>query len=376
MRKVCYISGTRADYGLMKNTLISIHEKNNLDLSILVTGMHLIPEYGETWQEIKDDGFNILKKISVKLDGSSGSEMSIALGEQIIGFTDVLQKENPDILLLLGDRGETLAGAIAAIHLNIHIVHIHGGELSGTIDESIRHAISKLSHYHFVATEKSRNRLESMGENPKHIFVVGAPGLDSIKKAKIHSKHSLYANYELNHEQPLLILLFHSVVQQSNKASEQIDIILQAVVESKMQSLVLLPNSDAGGAEITNVINKFRDRGAIKVAIHIPRAEFLSLMSYASLIVGNSSSGIIESASFGTPAVNIGSRQLYRERNENVIDVKFNKDAILSAITKANKMKRKKWHNVYGKGDSTGLIIKNIEKISLSYKVLEKINAY
>jgi len=376
MRKVCYVTGTRADFGLMQNSLHAIHSHQNLSLTLLVTGMHLLPVYGETWREIDHSGLTIGAKIPVDLSGSSGAEMAIALGEQVVGFTQALQQLKPDLLLLLGDRGEMLAGAIAALHLNIPIVHIHGGELSGTVDESVRHAISKLAHFHFTATEKSRERLIRMGERPEHIFVTGAPGLDAIYQAELQERKPLFASYDLDEEQPLLLILFHPIVQQANEAADQTRELLEAIVEIGPQSLVIMPNADAGGTTISEIVRDYASKKMIRTSVHVPRNEFLSLMAHAEVLVGNSSSGIIEAASLNTPTVNIGDRQRCRERNPNVIDVPPCKRDIVLAITKAQQMKERHWCNVYGKGNASESIVKHLITLPLTPDILEKVNAY
>lgn len=376
MRKVSYVTGTRADFGLMQSTLQAIHEHSQLSLSLFVTGMHLLPAYGETWKEIEEGGLTIAAKIPVELTGNSGSEMAIALGQQVIGLTQAMQNERPDLLLLLGDRGEMLAGAIAALHLNIPIVHIHGGELSGTVDESVRHAISKLAHYHFTATEMSRERLIRMGESPENIIVTGAPGLDAIYKTQLLERAPLFSKYDLGAESSLLLILFHPVVQQAESASEQTRALLDAAVESGMKPLVIMPNADAGGAHITEVIHEYVNKKQVQTALHVPRNEFLSLVAHAEVMAGNSSSGIIEAASLGAPVVNVGDRQQCRERNPNVVDVIPVKEDILEAIGKAQEMKGSHWDNVYGDGKASLRIVEELMGISLAPEILEKVNAY
>lgn len=376
MRKVCYVTGTRADFGLMQYSLQAINAHPGLQLSILITGMHLLPEYGETWNEIAGSGLSIGAKIPVNLSGSSGTEMAIALGEQVIGITKALEHEKPDMVILLGDRGEMLAGAIAALHLNIPIVHIHGGELSGTVDESIRHAISKLAHFHFTTTVKSRERLIRMGEKPEHIFVTGAPGLDEINQIELMNRALLFKAYGLDTELPLVLVLFHPVVQQAEDASSQTENVLDAVIQTEMQCLVIMPNADAGGRSIKSVIHDYKSRDNIKTAVHLARQEFLSFMSHAAVMVGNSSSGIIEAASFNTPVINIGDRQRRRERNPNVIDVAPVKEEIINAIKKAQKMIGKTWNNVYGDGNASVRIVDLLTTLQLSPDILEKVNEY
>lgn len=376
MRKVFYVSGTRADFGLMEDTLKKIHSHPELSLSVIVTGMHLLEDFGNTWQEIENAGLDIVHKVSVSLSESSKRDMSLAIGENIIAYTHILEIENPDVLLLLGDRGEMLAGAIAAAHLNIPVVHIHGGERSGTIDESIRHAITKFAHYHLVATENSRQRLIRMGEMPDNIVVTGAPGLDSIVNLKFAQKELLFSRYELNPNKPLFIVLFHPVVQQTESLSEQVNNLLSVVFELGQPVLILMPNSDAGSQDIKREIDKFEDHPNLKLAIHVPRNDFLSLVKYADVLVGNSSSGIIEAASLGTPALNIGTRQNLRERNANVVDVGTSQTEIRNGLKQAMSIRGKKWTNVYGDGRASDRIVGFLNDVILDNAILEKANAY
>jgi len=230
MRKLCYITGTRADFGLMKTVLIAINKHPALDLSLVVTGMHLIGKYGDTISEIEQSGLNIVARIPVALYGQSGLEMSLAMAEQIKQMTLVFQENKPDIVLLLGDRGEMLAAAIVALHLNIPIVHIHGGERSGTIDESMRHAISKIAHFHFVASDESRERLIRMGEAEDSVFVTGAPGLDEVYRLSLLDKAALLNKYQLDVQQGFLLILFHPVVQDEADAGRQMEMLLRMLV--------------------------------------------------------------------------------------------------------------------------------------------------
>ena len=376
MRKICYISGTRADFGLMKNTLQIINKDKDLDLEIIATGMHLLSEYGNTCQEIYDAGLNVISKVKVELSGISGSQMSIALGNQIIGITSTLEKSKPDLVLLLGDRGEMLAGAIASLHLNIPIVHIHGGELSGTIDESVRHSISKMAHYHFTATNNSKDRLIKMGEIKGNIFVTGAPGLDEIRGTQLIPKEVLLKQYGIDRKKPFVLLLFHPVVQQTNDINEQIAIIMESLFFYNIQILALMPNADSGGKVISSILKGYQEQQKIKTAVHLTRLNFLSLVSEAEVLVGNSSSGIIEAASLGTPVVNIGSRQNLRERSNNVVDVSIEKSKIISGLSKAMSLNKSLFKNVYGDGESSKRIVNLLKGLDLNPKILDKVNAY
>lgn len=376
VKDICYVSGTRADYGLMRSTLHQIQNNPKCRLSIAVTGMHLLGQYGKTVDEIENHGFRINSRIPVHLSGASGDEMAFALADQIRGFTQAWIQNKPDVVLLLGDRGEMLAAAIAAVHLNIHVTHIHGGERTGTIDESIRHAISKLAHYHCVATEKSKQRLLKMGELDEHISVTGAPGLDEILSQERPTRGSICNAYGLDSKQPFDLLLFHPVVQQEGKLMKQMDIVLKAVTCECKQPLVFLPNADAGAEEIRMVIQKYEKLGAIKTITHAPRPDYLALLYYADMLIGNSSSGIIEAASLSTPVVNVGQRQNARERNKNTIDVGIVEQDIMGAIKIARSMISSDWTNVYGNGHAGENITLFLEELDLKAEDLEKVNAF
>ena len=376
MRKICYITGTRADFGLMTNALHAIEQDSNLDLEIVVTGMHLLPKYGNTHKEISNSGFKIVGKVEVDLSGASGSQMSIALGEQIIGITRVLEANEPDVILLLGDRGEMLAGAIVGVHLNIPVVHIHGGERSGTIDEPIRHAISKLSHYHFVTTQQSRDRLVKMGEIPDNIFITGAPGLDEVINSTFVDRKTVMDKYNLDHVKDFVMVLFHPVVQELLESGTQVKIILDALLKFEIQILILMPNSDAGSDSISDVINQYSDSKNVEIIKHAPRLDYLSLIRESLVLVGNSSSGIIEAASFGTYVLNIGNRQKHRERNDNTVDVNFNSKEIEEKFAKLLNLKEQKFINKYGDGKASERITSLLKSILINATLMEKTNAY
>lgn len=377
MRKVCYVTGTRADFGLMEMSLRAMDCSDDIDLSVVATGMHLLTKYGNTYREIERAGLRLSAKIPVSLSGGEGDEMAIAVGEQLLGFTEAFKAEAPDLVMLLGDRGEMLAAAIAAMYLNIPIVHLHGGERSGTVDESIRHAISKLAHFHFVSTAESKERLVKMGECAHHVFQTGAPGLDAIYAMPRKTISELAQKYKFNVEKPFELIIFHPVVQQMDEAAKQMEALLSAVMESCSQPLILLPNADAGSGHILSVINQYVERYPKLVTIvHAPREDFLSLVACADTMIGNSSSGIIEAASLQTPVVNIGERQKGRERNLNVIDVAPIRSEIFNAIVKSKSLKGSVWNNCYGDGHATEKILETVRNLSLSPSILEKMNAY
>lgn len=376
MRKVIYISGTRADYGLFCSTLKQIDEDEALNLSVCVTGMHLLKEYGNTVEEIEGDGLRICARVEVVLSGESGGEMARSLGREIIGITEVLEREQPDLVIVLGDRGEMLAGALAAIHLNIPIVHIHGGERTGTVDEPIRHAISKLAHYHFVSTSGSKERLVKMGELEECVFVTGAPGLDGISQLITYDRVELCEQNMFDSDRKIALVVFHPVVQDSDVAGEQLQQIMKSALQHKLQVIALLPNADSGGESVANSLLTYREHPDVRIRTHLGRSGFVSWMAAADLMIGNSSSGIIEAATLGIPVVNVGDRQYGRERNGNVIDVSFSGDLMSDAITKALSSGRQKWNNVYGDGNAVQLIVQLLKSLSLDRTLLKKTNAY
>lgn len=375
MRSILYVSGTRADYGLMRHTLRMIDDSPDLDLGLLVTGMHLNEKFGLTVNEIKADKLQIRGLVETDIASSSGQAMAKAIGQMVIAFTDMMATERPDIALLLGDRGEMLAGAIAAIHLNIPIAHIHGGERSGTVDEPVRHAISKLSHFHFVATDGARNRLIRMGEKAEHIYIVGAPGLDGIQTSAKQSRAKLFAELTLDTQKPVALMVFHPVLQNEDSLSHA-RLIIEQLMAKSVQIVALAPNSDAGSEVIRQLLEEAAEKNQIKLAKHFEREKFLSWMASADLMIGNSSAGIIEAASFGTPVVNVGTRQNLRERNQNVTDVAGNAHSIADAIECALHTPRHKPDNIYGDGDAAIKITGLLRSLALEVGVMDKCCVY
>jgi GDP/UDP-N,N'-diacetylbacillosamine 2-epimerase (hydrolysing) len=375
-RRIVYVSGTRADFGLLASTLLRADADPRLDVSICVTGMHLLPEFGLTVREIEATGLNIMARIPVDLAAADGAGMARALGQALIGMTEAFAAYRPDLVLLLGDRGEMLAGALAALHLNIPIVHLHGGERSGTVDEPVRHAISKLSHYHFTATTSARERLVRMGEHPDKIFVTGAPGLDDLSIQVNRDRPALCDKYQLDPARPVALVVFHPVVQEACSAGTQMEYVLGAVRTKNMQALCLMPNADAGNESIRAALEARRGDPDVRLVTHLPRAEFISWLAVADLQVGNSSSGIIEAASFGLPVVNVGSRQNEREQSGNVVDCDITQSAIIAAIEAAETLRGRHFINVYGDGNAGERIVERMATLPLDPSLLCKKNAY
>lgn len=375
-RHICYLSGTRADFGLMASTLRLVNASPELSLSVLVTGMHLSPQYGLTVREIESENFRVLGRVPCDIESTDGAQMARNIGVMLQGIVDVLTAERPDVLLLLGDRGEMLAGALAASHLGIPVVHLHGGERSGTVDEPVRHAISKLSHLHLVATSDARNRLVRMGEKLEHVHVVGAPGLDGLRDLVVDDRAQLCASEGLNATDKLALLIFHPVLQEAGDAGRQMRTISQGLCDANYQVLALMPNSDAGSQDVAQELRSFEAHGRFIVKTHLPRPQFVAWMACADVMVGNSSSGIIEAATFGTPVLNLGIRQNMRERNPNVYDVDIEASAFRTALSSVAKRGLPPYTNVYGDGMAGPRIVDCLATCDLGGDLLNKCNAY
>ena len=380
MRKILCITGTRADYPRVKSVLKEINVRPNLMLQLVVTGSHLLEEYGYSIQEIIDDGFKIDKKVPMFTDDyNSPVGMAKAAAKCTDGIADALEELKPDLVLLTVDRVETLAATVAVILMNFPIAHIQGGEVTGTIDESIRHAVTKMSHIHFPATKDAAERIVRMGEDPNMVFQVGCPYIDIISSIEKKSKEELALEYGFSASKPLVIFTQHPVTTEYGSSSEQIKITLAALKTfSKCQVIAFSSNTDAGGKEIISAVKKEKN------FIHISNmlsSDFLSLMACADVMVGNSSAAIREAPSYHLPAINIGTRQQGRLRAENIIDVDHNVDAITRAIDKALNNKQflkvvKNITNPYGDGKSAQRIVDILETIPINPKMLQKRISY
>ncbi len=360
-KKILYISGTRADYGLMQTTLLAIKKSPKLKLEIVATGMHLMPEFGSAIKEIEKDKLKIFR-IKAVYEKDDKESMASFTGKFIYILTEKIGKIKPDIILIMGDRAEMLGGAIVGAYLGIPVVHIHGGEVSSTVDDIVRNAITKLADFHLPATEKSKQRLLKMGEKKELIKVIGAPGL-KIEINRKFNKREICEKYKLNDSEPILLAIQHPVSEDVKNASLQIKQTMEAIKDLGYQTILIYPNADAGGRKMIEVIEKYRKFPFIKIFKNIPRGDFLRLMKIANVLVGNSSAGIIETPSFNLPVINIGTRQKGRERGNNVIDIDYNKNKIKQAIEKAVKTKNKKYKNPYFVKNTEEKIVKILEEI-------------
>ncbi len=370
MKKIVYITGTRADFGRVHYILKEIQNHKDFDLEIIATCMHLSPLFGNTIKEVEKE-FKVREKVNILFQDNTNDSMVKSLGIGILRLTESIKRINPDIILVFGDRGEMLAAALIGAHLNIPVVHIAGGHISGSIDDKIRNAITVFSDIHLVANEIHAERVKRLGANPSKVYVVGAPDLDSIRRKDFSKKEQVVKKFNLNPNEPLILALLHPVTDQYDKAESQMRELCEIIAELKIQTIFIYPNADAGGQKMIKVLENYSKYPFIKIYKNIPYKLFLGIMNIASVIVGNSSAGIIESASFGLPSVNIGGRQKGRERAENIIDVEWNKEEIINAVKTAiynkkfiNKAKNAK--NPYGKGNTSKQIIKILENIYLN----------
>lgn len=376
VRRVVYLTGTRADFGLMERTLLAIAATPGLQLQVAVTGMHLSAEHGHTIDEVRASGLPVCAEIPLDMRTRTGASMSLGIAECLRGVTQALERERPDMLLLLGDRGEMLAGAIAALHLGIACVHVHGGERSGTVDEPVRHAISKLASYHLVATEDARERLVRMGEGPDRIHVVGAPGLEGLRDLGNVAREDCLRDLGLDAGAKFVLAVFHPVVQQASGAARQTSDLVHALRELRLPVVWAEPNADAGSREILRVLDEEGLPPGSRRVAHLGRPRFAAAMRHCEVMVGNSSAGIIEAASFGTPVVNVGDRQKLREHGPNVLDVPAERDAVVQALRAQLAHGRWPCENSWGDGRSAARIAGLLATLPLGGPLLEKINAY
>lgn len=376
-RKVAYISGTRADYGLMRSTLHEIEKTGKLSLSIIATGMHLSRDFGYTIREIERDAFRISARIPSLRPEDTGAGMLRSFSTFLTGLVNALDHLRPDIVLLLGDRWEMLAGAMAGSYMNKIVAHIHGGELSGSVDEPNRHAISRFAHLHLVATKQHANLLAKIGEEKNRIHIVGSPGLDDIVARNYASPEEVAARYEIDRAQPHLLLVQHPVVTEREHAAMQIKRTLDAVVRVGAVTTAIYPNADAGGREMIRIMEAYAKKHRnIRVYRSIPRHEYLGLMRCANIMAGNSSSGIIEAAAFRLPAVNIGSRQRGRIHPANVIDTDYDARKIVAAIQRglSPRFRRgiREMKNPYGSGHTGEKVARILSEVKPTAELLQK----
>lgn len=374
--KIAVVTGTRAEYGLFYWLFKAVENNPALELCLLVTGTHLSPEFGLTYTEIEEDGFEIAEKIEILMSSDSPIAIAKSAALAVMGCAEAFSRQQPDILLLLGDRYEALAAAQAAMFLRIPIAHLHGGETTeGAIDESIRHAITKMSHLHFTATAAYRQRVIQMGEDPKRVFDVGALGVESIKRTELLTQDELQSSLDFDFTSPYFLVTYHPVTLDPIEHETGIRCLLGVLSEYVDFNLIITyPNADAGGRDLIEFVKALDKCGTQQVLLvkSLGRIRYLSAMKYATAVIGNSSSGIIEAASMGVPAVDIGTRQMGRERASSVIHADVDPDSIRSAIQCAVDLSRDKveFVNPYDGGQTASRILNALTSADL--KVLSR----
>lgn len=375
MRKICVFTGTRADYGIMSQLMKLINNDPALQLQIIATNMHLSPEFGLTYKEIESDGFHIDKKVEMLLssDTPNGTVKSMGLG--VIGFADALESLQPDLAIILGDRYEMLAAAEACLIYKIPIAHIAGGAISeGAYDDSIRHCITKISHIHFTETEEYRKRVIQMGEQPDNVICTGALGVNNIRKEKVMSLQELENSLMFKLGPKFLLVTFHPVTIETNTAAQQCDNLLSALAEinEDYKLLFTLPNSDTDGRVIIRRINRYVSQNPDKayVITSLGKKRYYSALKYASAVVGNSSSGLVEAPSFNIPTLNIGDRQKGRTKGKSVYDVPATLEGIrkgLGVVLSSNfKEQAREAINPYEKSGTLDIMFNIIKEFPLN----------
>lgn len=379
MRKICVITGSRAEYGLLSSLMQAIKKEESLQLQIIVTNMHLSPEFGLTYKEIEKDGFHIDKKVEMLLSSDTSNATTKSVGLAVIGFADAYEDLQPDLIIVLGDRYEILAAVSAALFYKIPVAHIHGGETTeGAYDDSIRHAITKMSHLHFTSTEEYCKRVIQLGEQPERVFNVGALGIENIRKTRLLSHEELEKSIQFVLGNKSLLVTYHPVTLENSTAAEQCTNLLEVLeTYSDYRIIFTLPNSDTNGRIIMNLIHQFveKHKDHSIAFTSLGKTRYLSALQYVSAVVGNSSSGIIEVPSFGIPTLNIGNRQKGRIAAESVINCGTTKEEIAiglqTILSETVKEKAKKQNNPYEKADTAETILqvlKNIPLENLIYK--------
>jgi len=343
MRKICIVVGSRANYSSIKSAMRAIQNHPNLKLQLVLGASALLDRYGKVGSQIKEDGFDPVAEVFMLIEGETPTTMAKSTGVGLMELPTVFERIKPDIVLTVGDRFETMATTLAAAYMNLPIAHTMGGEVSGTIDESIRHAVTKFAHIHFPASREAKDRIIKLGERGEDVYLVGCPRIDLVAEILNDGSEGLEKSLKggvggkVKINEPFILLSQHPVTTEYGKGEEQIAMTLQAVEKTGLPAIVLWPNADAGSDDIARGMRKWREKGLdedMHFYKNLPVEHYIHLMKKTSCLVGNSSSGIREGAYIGTPVVNIGTRQDRREQGKNVLDVPYKGSKISDALEK------------------------------------------
>ncbi len=375
MRKICVITGTRAEYGLLSRLMKMVQDDNSTQLQIVATNMHLSPKFGNTYQEIEKDGFTVDCKIPIIDDNDKDDAVTTvkSMAKALAGFADAYNELKPDLVVVLGDRYEILAAATAALIERIPIAHIHGGEITeGAYDDAIRHSITKMSHLHFASTEEYRKRIIQLGEQPDKVFYVGALGVENIKKLPLMGKEEIEESIHFKLDGNTILVTYHPVTLGTHSAEQEIKEFLSALEERRdLRVVFTMPNSDTGSNVIVDAINKFVENNPHRAIAYksLGLKRYLSVMKFCCAVVGNSSSGLLEVPSFGIPTLNIGNRQQGRIAADSVYNCDTDNASILQGLdtimSPAFKQKAAATHNPYDKEGTAQAIFEVIRTFPL-----------
>lgn len=378
MRKICFVTGTRAEYGLLSRLMRLVKEDNDLRLQVIATNMHLMPEYGETYKEIEKDGFTIDKKVYMHKPSDNAHGIILSMAEEIQGMNDALSELKPDILVLLGDRYEILVAAQVALIHRVPIAHIHGGEVTeGAFDDAIRHSVTKMSSLHFTSCEEYRHRVIQMGEQPSRVFDVGSLGVENIKAVPLMTKDELEASLDFKIDAQTILVTYHPVTLGGDPAKDIREFLNALDQFNDLKVIFTMPNSDTGRDAIALAVENYVEKhsNSAKAYTSLGLRRYLSTLQFVKVAVGNSSSGIIEVPSFGIPTLNIGDRQKGRLASKSVVNCGTSKDEVIAGLklclSEEMQKAAKTYENPYAKPDTANLIyqeLKNVELAGLNLK--------
>lgn len=364
-RKVCVVTGTRADYGLLRRLMEGVRDDPELELQLVVCGMHLSTEFGLTYREIEADGFRIDRRVESLLSSDTSVGLAKSMGLGMIGFADAFAELRPDIMVVLGDRFEIHAAVSAALVARIPVAHLHGGELTqGAFDDALRHSITKMSHLHFVSTEEYRRRVIQLGEQPNHVFLVGGLGVDSINRLKLLNRKQLESEMNYKFQYRNLLVTFHPETLESNSPTEQFKELLIALDKLEGTGIIFtMPNADTGGRELIQMIEEYVSRNSnAKAYTSLGHLKYLSCLSQVDAMVGNSSSGLLEMPSFRKATINIGNRQQGRIQASSIINCRAERHSIGEALQKLYspdfQVSLAQANNPYGDGGASEKVLK------------------